>query len=122
MTMLHVVVSPSRTETRVLAMTSPTDTILKAKMAPIPSHSRALGALLEAIALWQGQQVHAALVAAASAGLSDLRPYRNAVLEDGALYRVDWVPACPSVRRCADVVGLGEFADLRQIALAEGMR
>ncbi|MCB9609020.1 MAG: hypothetical protein H6716_20680 [Polyangiaceae bacterium] len=122
MTVLHVAISPSPSETRVLAMASSTDTILKARLSPTPLHPRALSTLLEALALWQGQRVHAALVAGHRAGVSDLSPYRDAQLDGGALYRVAWVPACPVARRGRDITGLGAFADLRQVVLAEGLR
>lgn len=54
-------IAPSPQVTRVLAMAGPNDTILKAQLARDPQHPRALATLLEAVALWQGLPVRAAL-------------------------------------------------------------
>src|SRR5829696_7096954 len=54
-------IAPGPKSTRVIAMAGPSETILKAKLLPNPSHPKALPTLLEAVALWQGQQVRAAL-------------------------------------------------------------
>ena len=58
-------IQPERECTRVIAMAGPgaERTLLKARLAPSPASRRALPALLEAVALWQGQPVRAALVA-----------------------------------------------------------
>jgi hypothetical protein len=56
-------IAPSREATRVVAMSGPSSTILKAQLARDPKHPRALATLLEAVALWQGQPVRAALCA-----------------------------------------------------------
>ena len=43
-------------------MAGPEEILLKANLSPLPSSRSALPALLEAMALWQGRPVHAALV------------------------------------------------------------
>ncbi len=114
---------PEPSGTRVLAMAGPTETILKARLAPDPSHPRALATLLEAVALWQGHKVRAALGAADRDGLSDSSLYREAFTDvGGPLYSVDWVPACQRRRRHRDIPGVGDFADLRQLVLFEVAR
>jgi hypothetical protein len=74
-------ISPSPTATRVIAMSGPGETILKAQLATDPKHPRALGTLLEAVALWQGLPVRAALCVGSRAGSCDsnlaLRPRWN---------------------------------------------
>lgn len=117
-------VLPEAKCTRVLAMAGPSETILKARLSPTPSHPRAMATLLEAVALWQGQKVRAALGAGEKDGVSDLSPYREAFTDfGGPLYSVDWVPAPGRVRRRhRDIAGLGDFSDLRQLLLFEVAR
>ena len=57
--------------TRVLATAGPGQTLLKARLAPDPWHQRALPSLLEALAFWHKQQVHAVLVAGAAGSTCD---------------------------------------------------
>ncbi|MGD0679524.1 MAG: hypothetical protein ABSC94_29400 [Polyangiaceae bacterium] len=92
------------------------DTILKARLSRQPSHPRALPTLLEAMALWQGSQVRAALCAAERDGESDSSLYRDVTLDfGGPLYTVEWLPAAALVRRRPeDIDGMGAFADLRE--------
>ena len=63
MNSIWVGIAPGPTATRVLAMHGASETILKARLRRDPSHPRALATLLEAIALWQGMRVQAALAA-----------------------------------------------------------
>ena len=117
-------ISPEATETRVIAMAGAGTTLLKARLSRSPAHPRALATLLEAIALWEGKKVHAALVAAGSASGSDCSLYREAFLDTGGpLYALDWVPAFRKARRTkSEVAGMGGFADLRQLLLFEVAR
>jgi hypothetical protein len=120
---MYVGISPSPRETRVIAMASPNETILKARLSPQLAHPRAIATLLEALALWEGRQVRAALAAASKRGASDSTFYRGALLDGGEpLFRVDWVPAPSERRPRRDIVGLGSFVDLRQLVLAEVVR
>jgi hypothetical protein len=115
---------PEPSGTRVLAMTGPSETILKARLLPEPSHPRAMATLLEAVALWQGHKVRAALGAAERDGACDLSPYREAFSDlGGPLYSIDWVPAHHGRRRRhRDIAGVGDFSDLRQLLLFEVAR
>lgn len=117
-------ISPGPLTTRVLAMAGASETILKARLSPAPSHPRALSTLLEAVALWQGTKVHAALCAGERDGASDSSLYREAFTDvGGPLYSLEWVPAPGRVRRRhRDIVGVGDFADLRQVMLFEVAR
>lgn len=104
----------SPTGTRLLVMDGPTETVLKARLG-VPQHRRAVAALLEALALWQGAPVRAALVADGSADSSVTNRFPDCFDDNGApLYTLEHVPAHP-VRRRRDVLGgLGDFRDLRQ--------
>jgi hypothetical protein len=117
-------IAPDRQATRVIAMAGPSETILKARLLPSPAHPRAMATLLEAVALWQGTRVRAALSAAGPEGVSDSSIYREAFLDGGGpLYTLDWVPACQrGRRRHRDLTGVGAFADLRQLVLFEVAR
>jgi hypothetical protein len=114
-------IAPSAETTRVIAMAGPSNTILKAQLAGDPK-PRALATLLEAIALWQGQPVRAALCADARGLSCDSNLCREAFLDDGgALYSVVWVPAsAPRQRRRLD--GLGNFRDLERLVISEVAR
>ena len=123
MTDLWMGISPGPQATRVLAMAGPGETILKARLGREPAHPRALSTLLEAMALWQGQRVRAALCAGERDGASDSSLYR-AAFEDvgGPLYALDWVPAPGRARRHRDIAGMGDFADLRRLVMLEVAR
>lgn len=123
MTDIWMAISPERHATRVIAMAGPSETILKARLSPEPAHPRAMATLLEAVALWQGARVRAALCAAEKDGASDSSLYRQAFTDvGGPLYSLDWVPAHRVRRRHRDVAGVGNFADLRQLVLFEVAR
>ena len=124
MSTLSMGISPGPQGTRVIAMAGPSDTILKARLSRHPSHPRALPTLLEAIALWQGVQVHAALCAADRDGASDSSLYRDAFVDfGGPLYTLEWIPAAAlDRRRRRDFRGVGDFADLRRLLTEEGTR
>jgi len=117
-------IAPSAESTRVLAMSGASETILKARLSRAPSHPRAMATLLEAIALWQGRTVRAALCADASPNGYDTSFFRAVFADDGGpLYTVAWVPS-PGARRPArrDIGGMGAFADLREVLLCEVAR
>lgn len=117
-------IAPGAITTRVIAMAGAGETILKARLAAEPRHPRALATLLEAVALWQGRHVRAALAADEKVAASDSTLYREVIPDDGgALYTLDWVPAGPrALRRHRDIRGFGEFADLRQLVMFEVAR
>ena len=116
-------IAPSSATTRVIAMEGPTETILKAQLAKDPKHPRALATLLEAVALWQGQPVRAALCADAGGFSCDSNLCREAFLDDGgALYSVLLVPAGVHRRRKHRLNGLGNFRDLERLVISEVAR
>jgi len=116
-------IAPGSETTRVIAMAAPGDTILKAQLAKDPKHPRALATLLEAIALWQGQPVRAALCADAGGLSCDSNICREAFLDDGgALYSVVWIPAGAHRQRRHRIHGLGNFRDLERLLISEVAR
>jgi hypothetical protein len=116
MSNLSMGISPGPRDTRVIAMTGSHETILKARLSRQPSHPRALATLLEAVALWQGLQVRAALCATERDGVSDSSLYREAFADfGGPLYTLEWIPAAALGRRRRDIRGVGDFADLRRL-------
>lgn len=124
MSSIWMAISPGDAHTRVIAMAGAGETILKARLSPQPSHPRALATLLEAVALWHGTKVHAALCASDAGGACGSSLYR-AAFDDfgGPLYTLEWVPTGGrGRRRHRDLAGLGDFADLRQVIVAEVMR
>lgn len=116
-------IAPGSLTTRVVAMAGPGETILKAQLATEPKHPRALATLLEAIALWQGQPVRAALCADAWGLSCDSNLCREAFLDHGgALYSVAWVHAGAHRRRRPRLDGLGSFRDLERLVISEVAR
>lgn len=116
-------IAPGSSITRVIAMAGPSETILKAQLAKDPGHPRALATLLEAVALWQGQPVRAALCADARGLSCDSNLCREAFADNGgALYSVVWVPAGGHHRPARRIEGLGSFRDLERVVISEVAR
>lgn len=116
-------IDPRRDRTRILAMAGPEETLLKAHLSPLPSSRAALPALLEAMALWQGMPVHAALVVDGADGSSRERFAQEAFGATGsALYSLDYVSALRPPRRRDPLGQMGPFGDLRQLLLFEAMK
>jgi hypothetical protein len=120
---LWVAIDSKCDETRILATAGPRETVLKARLSATAQHPRALPALLEALAMWEGMPVRAAVVADGSDGSSATR-LKLGWLADfvgDPLYRLEFVPG--HKRRHRDgLTGLGRFHDLRQLALFEVAR
>lgn len=109
--------------TRVLATAGASETILKARLSATAQHPRAVPTLLEALAMWQGAPVRAALVVDGADGSSATRLCLDAWADFGGapLYSLELVPALR--RRHRDGLdGLGRFHDLRQLTLFEAAR
>jgi hypothetical protein len=118
-------IAPSPHRTRVIAMAGPGETILKATLLSNPAHPRALPTLLDALALWQGQKVRAALCADGSDASSVTSRY-PAIFHDPCdtpLYELVWVPVATRARRHRDdLEGMGPFRDLRHLLVFEVAR
>src|SRR5262249_13498293 len=84
--------------------------------------ARALSSLLEALALWQGTQVRAALAVGAGEGpTSDTTLFHESFTDFGrtSLYSVEYVSDYRRRRHRDGLDGLGDFRDLRQLLLFE---
>ncbi len=120
---IWVGIHPQAESTRILAMAGAERTILKAQLSPSPSSRTALPSLLEALALWQGLPVRAALVADSSRDTCGTSLYRDSFPDFGsALYTLDYVGALRKPRRRDQLSGMGPFEDLRQLLLFEVAR
>ena len=121
---IWIAIRPGPTGTRVLATAGPHETLLKANLAAEPAHHRAVPALLEAIALWQGEQVRAALCVGERDDGFGTKLSRTLVdvIDPTPLFRLDIVDARRRRRARDRLDGLGDFRDLRQLLLFEVAR
>lgn len=109
---------PGPRSIRILAMRGPRETILKAHLSLCPSSPRAVIALLEGLALWEGAQVRAVLVVDDGSTSSSTTLYRDTFSmfgEQTPLYSLEWVPRRAVRRRRDELTGMGDFADLERI-------
>jgi hypothetical protein len=120
---LWVAIDSRSEETRILATAGPKETVLKARLSSAAQHPRAVPTLLEALAMWQGIPVRAAIVVADQERSSATR-LKLGWLPDFArdpLYTLKFVDG--RRRRHRDLLdGLGEFRDLRQLTMFEVAR
>jgi hypothetical protein len=93
--------------------------LLKARLSAQPSHPRAMQWLIEALALWEGMTVRAALCAGEPGRLYVTRLYPDWVADFGnALYTLELIERRRARRVHRDGVrAMGEFRDLRQLTL-----
>lgn len=113
------------TGTRILATAGPTETILKARLPAAVQHPRAVPTLLEALALWVGGTVRAAIVAGDAPCSSATRLKLDSLIDGAGAphYHVEFVDGQRPKPRHRDALdGLGRFHDLRQLLLFEVAR
>jgi len=117
---------PNKRATQVLALRSPSEPMLKATLSLQPSSVRALTALFEAIALWEGRPVRAVLVAdESSTSFCPTTLYRDSFAiygERTALYEFEWVSHVPARRRRPGLAGIGNFVDLERVLVRAAAR
>lgn len=113
-TRLWTAITSSPMTTRILTTDGPHAPLLKARLRPQPHHPRALPTLLEALALWQGQKVHAVLGVDADSPM-----WTSTQLElvgvDTPLYALDLAMTGPRSRVRDPLYGLGDFRDLYRL-------
>ena len=107
---------------RILITDGSRDPLLKARMTGVPHHPKALTTLLEAISMWEGRRVRAALVVGERAGCVVNR-YHDffADLDRTPMYSIDYVTS-PPPRRRDPIEGMGRFGDLKRLLLDEVAR
>lgn len=119
---LWMAIAPSPRETRILMTAGPGEALLTARLSRRIHHPRALPTLLEALALWQGQKVHAVLAADDRLPLFDTSPWVDISGHDETpLYNLDLALMAPHRRR-RGLPGLGSFRDLRNFLVREVAR
>jgi hypothetical protein len=109
---------PGPKSTRILAKRGPTETILKAHLSMQPSSPRAVVALLETLALWEGTPVRAALVVDEASTCSSstlLRDTFSVIGDQTPLYSLEWVPRQAHRRTRDELRGMGDFMDLERL-------
>ena len=115
-------IRPGSRGTRILGVTPSGTTLLKARLKTSPVHPSALSGLLEALALWQGETVHAVVVAGAEAGSYGTSLFRECFVEGGRPPLYELAYTASELRepptRGRDL--LGGFADLRRLLAVEG--
>lgn len=116
---IWVGIHPKNGTTRILVMTGLGETLLKANLSDLPASRMALSAFLEAIAMWQGVPVRAALVADAPGSLYESTGYRDSFPDfgNGLHYTLEFVSMLRPPRRRDGITGMGDFRDLRQLLL-----
>jgi hypothetical protein len=122
---IWMAIRPTPEGSRLLAMQPPHETIFQARLRPSPSHPRALPYLLEAIALWQGGRVHAALYADESGPgcATSFYPDRFTDPDDTPLYALEWLPAAhPARRRRNTLAATTDFRDLKRLLFEQAAR
>jgi len=118
-----VTIAPERDRVRVLA-TTPTHDVLKAVLGPArAAHPRAAATLLEGLSLWHQRPLTVVLSADAlddgsAMGLCDALGFGRTLHYDVAVA----VTERHGRRRRRELRGMGDFRDLRQLALWEVTR
>lgn len=122
MSRIRAAVWPSLRETRVLMTLETGQSLLKARLGASPQHPHALGTLLEAVSLWQGQRVHAVVAADVRAPFYGRCPgLTTGAPADNEWFTLDVIPiGMPRARRCID--GLGSFGALHELLRQEVAR
>jgi len=120
---LWVAIDSKPDETRILATAGPQATVLKARLSATAHHPRAVPALLEALAMWEGRPVRGVVVVGGADDSSVTRLKLDFLTDVSGepLYKLEF--ADRHRRRHRDRLdGMGEFHDLRQLALFEVAR
>jgi hypothetical protein len=120
---LWVAIDSRSDETRILATAGPRETLLKARLSSSPQHPRAVLALLEALAMWEGATARAVVVVDDRDGSSATRLKLDwmADFHGEPLYQLQFVAG--HKRRHRDRLdGFGPFHDLRQLVMFEVAR
>jgi hypothetical protein len=100
-------------------MRGSTETLLKAKLEREPKHPRALATFLEALSLWQGVPIRAALAVGEEEPWCDAAQFHIDFADFGQtpLYSIELVSRLRRQRHRDSLAGVGDFRDLRQLRL-----
>ena len=120
---ITVTIAPERHRARIL-VTTPTRDLMKAVLGPPEqAHPRAAATLLEGLSLWYQRPLSVVLSAddsddGCAMGLCDALGFGRTLYYEVGIA----VGAHRGRRRCRDLRSLGDFRDLRQLALWEVTR
>jgi hypothetical protein len=118
-------IMPGPEVTRVLLVDGPTQTLLKARLPHSPRHPRAVQSLCEALALWCGKPVHAAIAAVGPETFCATTPWLDTfelITQPNPLVQIEFVSHARPPRERDGLDGLGDFRDLRQLVIEEVAR
>lgn len=117
-------VVPDPLITRILVQDGPRKVLLKARLPNLPAHPRALPTLCEALALWCGRPVRAAVGVGGPAASSGLTPWLDAIalVTRTPLCEIQLVHSARCPRHHDELPGLGDFRDVRQLVMFEVAR
>ncbi len=117
-------VMPGLEFTRVVVQDGWAPILLKARLPHSPEHPRALEMLCEAIALWYGRKVCAALVVDGPGALCVTKPWRDTVagLTRHVLFEVHLVSRGRPAEERDRLDGLHDYHELRQRIFSEVAR
>ena len=111
---------------RLLVTNAGREPLLKARMSGPPQHRRALSTLLEALAMWEGRPVRAALVVGERQRGCDMSQYHDFFAEPDRtpMYSIEYVTSIAEMRRTYrdQLHGMGKSRDLKQLLLFEVAR
>lgn len=113
---LWMSLEPRLEEVRLMLCEPQIGTVLKARLRTPPAHPRAVVMLLEALAAWYRQPLHAVLDADAPDVRSDPQRWARLLGEVAGLdVRVEWVARPVSCRRDRFLGSLGDFSSARRL-------
>jgi hypothetical protein len=122
MSTIWMAIAPGNQTTRVIAARD-RKTLFKAKLASRPSSPHALQIFLEAIAMWEGQHVCAALVVDGRSTKIDAEQFHGGFppRDRTPLYSLQFISGAPHRGR-DELHGMGRFDDLTALLASEAAR
>jgi hypothetical protein len=110
--------------TRVLLLDDEGKAILKARLPQEPRHPRALEWLCEALGLWCGRPIHAAVAADRPGAWCATKPWLDTfdAVTRNPLCEIEFVASTRPPKERDGLGQMGSFADVRQLQLSGGRR
>lgn len=110
---------PGPVTTRVMVQDSPYHTLLRARLPHAPVHPRAVETLCEAVAIWCGRSLTAAIAVEGPETSCDMKPWLDTVetITRPPLFKIHLV-ACGMSARDRDRLELSDLRALRRMVLS----
>ena len=122
---LWAAIDTRRLNPRILVTNSGREPLVKAHLSGAPQNRRALSTFLEALALWEGRPVRAALIVGNADGC-DMSRYHDFFAEPDRtpMYSIEYVSSPTEMKRAHrdPIRGMGRFHDLKQLLMWEVAR